>query len=61
VKSEFQLLDTLAWFAPAIQETEIELVVPLFRQARPGDWVFTPEVSLGPAFRSLAPPISSLT
>ena|SRR5688572_4862886 len=26
------------------------------RQALPRDWVFTPEVSLGPAFRSLAPP-----
>ena len=28
----------------------------IFRQATPRDWVFTPEVSLGPAFRSLAPP-----
>ena len=27
------------------------------RQARPRDWVFTPEVCLGPAFRSLAPPL----
>jgi len=26
------------------------------RQAKPGDWVFTPEVCLGPAHRSLAPP-----
>ena len=26
------------------------------RQATPRDWVFTPEVCLGPAFRSLAPP-----
>jgi len=26
------------------------------RQVPPRDWVFTPEVSLGPAFRSLAPP-----
>ena len=26
------------------------------RQATLRDWVFTPEVSLGPAFRSLAPP-----
>jgi hypothetical protein len=26
------------------------------RQAKPRDWVFTPEVCLGPAFRSLAPP-----
>jgi hypothetical protein len=28
----------------------------LTRQAPPRDWVFTPEVCLGPAFRSLAPP-----
>jgi hypothetical protein len=27
-----------------------------FRQPKPRDWVFTPEVCLGPAFRSLAPP-----
>jgi len=26
------------------------------RQTHPRNWVFTPEVSLGPAFRSLAPP-----
>jgi hypothetical protein len=29
------------------------------RQARPRDWVFTPEVCLGPAFHSLAPPAST--
>lgn len=29
------------------------------RQATPRDWVFTPEVSLGPAFHSLAPPALS--
>ena len=27
------------------------------RQAKARDWVFTPEVCLGPAFRSLAPPV----
>jgi hypothetical protein len=27
------------------------------RRAKPRDWVFTPEVCLGPAFRSLAPPV----
>lgn len=27
------------------------------RRAKPREWVFTPEVCLGPAFRSLAPPI----
>ena len=30
----------------------------VFRQVTPRDWVFTPEVSLGPAFRSLAPPLT---
>lgn len=29
------------------------------RQARPSEWVFTPEVCLGPAFRSHAPPVLS--
>lgn len=29
-----------------------------FRQARSRDWVFTPEVCLGPALHSLAPPAS---
>lgn len=28
------------------------------RQAKPREWVFTPEVSLGPALHSLAPPAS---
>ena len=28
-----------------------------YRQAKPPDWVFTPEVCLGPAFRSRAPPV----
>ena len=31
----------------------------LLRQSWRRDWVFTPEVSLGPAFRSLAPPFVS--
>jgi hypothetical protein len=26
-------------------------------QVKPRDWVFTPEVCLGPAFHSLAPPV----
>jgi hypothetical protein len=28
-----------------------------FRRAKPRDWAFTPEVCLGPAFHSLAPPV----
>jgi hypothetical protein len=31
-----------------------------FREATERKWVFTPEVCLGPAFRSLAPPLSRL-
>ena len=29
----------------------------IFRQAKTPDWVLTPEVCLGPAFHSLAPPV----
>lgn len=29
----------------------------ILRQASPPDWIFTPEVYLGPAFRSHAPPV----
>ena len=32
-------------------------IAAITRQATPRDWVFTPEVCLGPAFRSLAPPV----
>jgi hypothetical protein len=56
VKPEFQLLDTLPEFEPAVEATQTHLVAALSRQARPRDWVFTPEVCLGPAFRSNAPP-----
>ena len=46
-------------FAPeAIGDTATPFIALHFRQAKPGDWVFTPEVCLGPAFRSLAPPSS---
>ena len=37
--------------SPALSEN------PSNRQAKGRDWVFTPEVCLGPAFRSLAPPV----
>ncbi|MEO6181922.1 MAG: hypothetical protein ABIP76_02180 [Verrucomicrobiota bacterium] len=33
------------------------LETPVFRQGWRRDWVSTPEVYLGPAFRSLAPPV----
>jgi hypothetical protein len=37
-------------------ETADARIHATFRQTKPRDWVFTPEVCLGPAFHSLAPP-----
>lgn len=54
VKSDFGLLYTLTVRSLTQAGTQPEL--PLLRQARTRGWVFTPEVSLGPALRSLAPP-----
>jgi hypothetical protein len=53
----------LAYLSVAFQSVPLEIPdcsgsVP-FRQSRARDWVFTPEVCLGPAFRSLAPPVLS--
>jgi hypothetical protein len=51
---------SLAFLASNPAEILYELAVPPqtapVRQPGSSDWVFTPEVSLGPAFRSLAPP-----
>jgi hypothetical protein len=58
---DFSMLQTLAPLVIALDSTTTEPATLFFRQARPGEWVFTPEVFLGPAFRSLAPPNSSLT
>ncbi len=52
---EFSVLYTLAPLA--LDVTAIEPVALFSRDARTRDWVFTPEVCLGPAFRSLAPPV----
>jgi hypothetical protein len=60
VHPEFSMLYTLAPLAFALDSTVTEPTTLVFRQARPNEWVFTPEVCLGPAFRSLAPPASSL-
>jgi hypothetical protein len=46
----------LAPMALALDATERQPTVPSLRQAWTRNWVFTPEVCLGPAFRSLAPP-----
>ena len=46
----------LAPIALALDATETQPQAPFFRQAWPRDWVLTPEVCLGPAHRSHAPP-----
>lgn len=56
VQPDFHLLYTLAPVALMLDMTAAEPTSPSSRQAKARDWVFTPEVSLGPAFRSLAPP-----
>jgi hypothetical protein len=43
----------------ALDATEVQPKASLSRQVRTREWVFTPEVCLGPAFRSLAPPFLS--
>lgn len=53
---EFHLLYTQAPLALALDGTLTEPATPIFRQAWRRDWVFTPEVYLGPAFRAHAPP-----
>lgn len=49
-------LYTLALFSIVLETTASAPSAPIFRPAEKHDWVFTPEVCLGPAFRSLAPP-----
>lgn len=59
VQPDFHLLYTLAPVALMLDTTAAEPTSPSSRQAKARDWVFTPEVCLGPAFRSLAPPALS--
>ena len=56
---EFVPLYTLTSFALALGATEIESTASISRHAGTLDWIFTPEVSLGPAYRSHAPPLLS--
>ena len=54
------VLQPVAFLAPpslALSVPEVELDAAFLRQAYLRDWVFTPEVCLGPAFRSHAPPV----
>lgn len=48
------ILSIPAPVAPVPAESE----TPVSRQAKPWFWVFTPEVCLGPALRSHAPPLA---
>lgn len=57
VTPEFSILYTLVPTALALDATAIEPSVSLLRQADRRDKVSTPEVFLGAAFRSLAPPV----
>jgi hypothetical protein len=53
------LFQPLGLIFPVRQTLDLMLSAPkdeLERQAKPREWVFTPQVCLGPAFRSLAPP-----
>ena len=54
VQPDFQLLYTLDPLT--LDVTAVEPPPSFSRQAESRDWVFTPEVCLGSAFRSLAPP-----
>lgn len=44
------------WLAQAVTLVQAH-TAPSLRHAAERDWAFTPEVSLGPAFRSHAPPV----
>ena len=57
VTPEFSILYTLAPTALALDVTGIKPEALFSRDARLRGRVFTPEVYLGPAFRSLAPPV----
>ena len=56
VVPHFSVLYLLTPCALALEATAPKPEAIFSRQANHSDWVLTPEVSLGPAFRSLAPP-----
>lgn len=56
---DLPLLYTSAPFLVVLRTALGDGASVVFRQAQRRDWVFTPEVCLGPAFQSLAPPSSS--
>jgi hypothetical protein len=56
-KPDFGLAFTLDFLSTAQLVTVAQTETSVSRQPRPCEWVFTPEVCLGAAFRSLAPPV----
>ena len=56
VHFDLHLLYALAPLSLRFNVTAVEPTASFFRQAQPRDWVFTPEVCLGPAHRTHAPP-----
>ncbi len=59
VPPDLHLLYTLAPVALTLDMSATKPAVSFSRQAKPPDWGFTPEVYLGPAHRSHAPPFLS--
>jgi len=55
-KPDFRLVLTLNLLLPTPQFSIVEPKLSISRQPPDREWPFTPEVCLGPAFRSLAPP-----
>ena len=47
----------LSFFSPSQALTVAQIETPVSRQPPDREWLFTPAVYLGPAFRSLAPPV----
>lgn len=56
VQPDLHLLHDLVPFALMLDATATEPTASFFRQATPLDWAITPELCLGPAHRSHAPP-----
>ena len=56
IAPQFHTLYLVAPLSLALDATVALPEAAFFRQSWTGDWVFTPLVCLGPAFRSLAPP-----
>ena len=56
-KAHFRLAYVAGFASPSQVFAVSAPETPIFRQAWRRNWAFTPEVFLGPAFRSLAPPV----